>query len=245
MLSHLPTHLSKTLLCLACIHPILSDCTVHGLGLKNTHRQTQARTVLAGTALVRWRRTKELLITRLKLVRILAAPQPPNTLSKSDSSQNEMFFPSEGDENTHSLSLCLSLSLPSSLAKYSWAQQPPPSITLILSHTLSHPFLPPVLSHLSLSPLSSPGTAMCFSLIEMHFNVVQISSLQLQSKLATCAYVCVHACLRARVIYTCACVCEKRIPTVESKGATFLFFSPTHLLMPPLSHKLTFLVQQQ
>lgn len=139
MLSHLPTHLSKTLLCLACIHPILSHCTVHGLGLKNTHRQTQARTVLAGTALVRWRRTKELLITRLKLVRILAAPQPPNTLSKSDSSQNEMFFPSEGDENTHSLSLCLSLSLPSSLAKYSWAQQPPP---FYYSHTLTHAFAP-------------------------------------------------------------------------------------------------------
>lgn len=43
---------------------------------------------------------------------------------------------------------------------------------------------------------------MCFSLIEMHFNVVQISFLQLQSKLATCLPVCVRASLCVYAIYT-------------------------------------------
>lgn len=67
------------------------------------------------------------------------------------------------------------------------------------------------------------------------------SSLNLQP---VCVGMCVgaHACMCARVIYTCVCtyVCVKRIPTV--KGATFLFVSLTRLLMPPLSHKSTFLV---
>lgn len=149
----------------------------------------------------------ELLITRLKLVGTLAAPQPPNTLSKSDSSQNEMFF-QEMEMKTLAPPLSPAACLSSCLAKYRWAQPLPPpfyysdTLTHYLFHTL---FLPPVLSHLS--PLFSPGTSMCFSLIEMHFNVVQISFLQLQSKLATCLRVCVRARLvtRAYSIYTSVC----------------------------------------
>lgn len=89
----------------------------------------------------------------------------------------------------------------------------PLSITLILSQTVSHPVPPSLLSHLSL--LSSLGTSMCFSLIEMHFNVVQISFLQLQSKLVTCVCVCAHACMCNLCICVCVnlcicvCVCQK------------------------------------
>lgn len=109
----------------------------------------------------------------------------------------------------HSLPLLSpSACLSSCLAKYRWAQPLPPpfhysdTLTHYLFHTL---FLPPVLSHLS--PLFSPGTSMCFSLIEMHFNVVQISFLQLQSKLATWLGVCVRArsVTRAYAIHTSVC----------------------------------------
>lgn len=141
--------------------------------------------------------------------------------------------------------LSLVLSLSSFPAKYSWAQPPSLPSSFYYSHTLTHylfhtPFLPPFLSHLSL--LSSPGTSMCFSLIEMHFNVVQISFLQLQSKLATCACMCecVYACMCTRAIYMCAC--EKY--SHSWKCYLPARFSPARLLMPPsLSHKLTFLVQ--
>ena len=158
--------------------------TASGLKISvQTHSGTQTDrdtvyTVSARTALACWHQTRELLITRLKLVRILAVPQPPNTLSKSDSSQNEMFFQEREIKKT-TFSLSLSLSLPSSFAKYSGAQ-PPFFLLLSYSHTLSvsHP-APPSRSLTSLSLLSSPGTSMCFSLIEMHFNVVQISFLQL------------------------------------------------------------------
>lgn len=103
----------------------------------------------------------------------------------------------------------------------------PVSITLILSHTVSHPWSCfPVLSHLSL--LSSPGTSMCFSLIEMHFNVVQISFLQLWPKLAT--WFCLH--VHTNIMRVCVCVGggghwerrKKTIPTVESATLPYLSF---------------------
>lgn len=114
-----------------------------------------------------------------------------------------MFF-QEMEMKTLAPPLSPSAWLSSCLAKYRWARPLPPpfyysdTLTHYLFHTL---FLPPVLSHLS--PLFSPGTSMCFSLIEMHFNVVQISFLQLQSKLATCLRVCV----RSRA-HDHACVCD-------------------------------------
>lgn len=76
---------------------------------------------------------------------------------------------------------------------------------------------------------------MCFSLIEMHFNVVQISFLQLQSKLVQ-PVLCVHV-----QIYTC--VCEKEFPQLRALPFP-VRFTAVHLQMPPLSHKLTFLVQR-
>lgn len=90
----------------------------------------------------------------------------------------------------------------------------PPSLLLLsYSHTLSvsHP-VPP---SRSLTSLSSPGTSMCFSLIEMHFNVVQISFLQLQPKLAT--YVSVCPCMFA-CMCMCACVCVKKFPRLKVKA---------------------------
>lgn len=117
------------------------------------------------------------------------------------------------------------------------------TLTHYLFHTL---FLPPVLSHLS--PLFSPGTSMCFSLIEMHFNVVQISFLQLRSKLATCPHVCVRA--RACDPYPvrvplCARVRGKQaksIPTVESATSVGLHKPPSDA---SLTRKLTVLVRNK
>lgn len=197
--------------------------TVRSLGLKNKPECKRSRTkegffsegqpCCAGTR-------PEPLITRLKLVGTLAAPQPPNTLSKSDSSQNEMFF-QEMEMKTLAPPLSPSAWLSSCLAKYRWARPLPPpfyysdTLTHYLFHTL---FLPPVLSHLS--PLFSPGTSMCFSLIEMHFNVVQISFLQLQSKLATCLCVCVRSRAhdqRMRSIQVCVPTCATRVRLAESE----------------------------
>lgn len=99
-----------------------------------------------------------------------------------------MFFPREKTKNTPYPSNSVFLFF---LASYSWAPPCP-----LYSHTIY--FTPPLflflLSHLS--SLSSPGTSMCFSLIEMHFNVVQISSLQLKFELAmyTCARTCTDVC---------------------------------------------------
>lgn len=59
---------------------------------------------------------------------------------------------------------------------------------------------------------------MCFSLIEMHFNVVQISFLQLQSKLATCLPVCVCASLCVYVIHTGVYVCVLREREGKKRG---------------------------
>lgn len=191
------------------------------LGLKISRVQTPIDKDTHGfgwTAPLCWHKTGALLITRLKLVRILAAPQPPNTLSKSDSSQNEMFF-QEKEMKTLSPSLFF---LPPFFPCQIQLSSPPLPASFYYSHTLTHYlfhtlFLPPVLSHLS--PLSSPGTSMCFSLIEMHFNVVQISFLQLQSKLATC--VCgvggwgvggMHVC----VIYICVCGVRKAFPQLKA-----------------------------
>lgn len=237
--------------------------TVRSLGLKNKPECKRSRTknvffsegqpCCAGTR-------PEPLITRLKLVETLAAPQPPNTLSKSDSSQNEMFF-QEMEMKTLAPPLSPSAWLSSCLAKYRWARPLPPpfyysdTLTHYLFHTL---FLPPVLSHLS--PLFSPGTSMCFSLIEMHFNVVQISFLQLQSKLATCLRVCVRArsVTRAYAIYMSVCTYvrharalwrkregkrqRKSIPTVESVPSVGLHKQPSDASR---SHKLTVLVRNK
>lgn len=168
-----------------------------------------------------------------------------------------MFF-QEMEMKTLAPPLSPSACLSSCLAKYRWAQPLPPpfyysdTLTHYLFHTL---FLPPVLSHLS--PLFSPGTSMCFSLIEMHFNVVQISFLQLQSKLATCLRVCVRACelarsrVRMRSIWVCVpmCAClrgkkrqRKSIPTVESATSVSLHKQPSDA---SLSRKLTVLVRNK
>lgn len=101
---------------------------------------------------------------------------------------------------------------------------------------------------------------MCFSLIEMHFNVVQISFLQLQSKLATCLRVCVRArsVTRAYAIYMSVCTYvrharalwrkregkrqRKSIPTVESVSSVGLHKQPSDASR---SHKLTVLVRNK
>lgn len=137
--------------------------TVRGLGLKNnlSTNTVRQRRFLEGQPCCAGTRP-ELLITRLKLVRTLAAPQPPNTLSKSDSSQNEMFF-QEREMKTLSPPLFLSPSLLPLPNTDELGPSLPLSITLILSHTIcftpcsSLPF-----SHISL--LSSPLAPRCVSL---------------------------------------------------------------------------------
>lgn len=149
---------------------------------------------MKGMALMCWHDPGTLVVTRLKWVWIFNCVSTPKALPESSSSQNETFQEKE-------MKMLSTPLFHSPFLFFLWNTVQPPSC-FYYSHTLTHCFTPwaffPVLSHLSL--LSSPGTSMCFSLIEMHFNVVQISFLQLWSKLAPwflCA--CSHN--------VCACVC--------------------------------------